>query len=182
MIFFCPKSQKLFVQAYSVFVHANFYVCPCKFRRASMQIPLCVHANSVCASMQMNGKEKKKTFFRAVIFDHFRAKIAKSETNVHFNVSLRNLFAIGRLDFQPLYMGGKRSKKREQKVAQTIDGHRNLETESAQWANSVKKCFVRFTCIWHHFGKNCMIKQLAIIKKKKNCSHCISTLMVMKRV
>ena len=70
-------------------------VRPWKFHCASMQMPLCVHANSVvrpcklccasmliyCASLKMSGKDPPKKI-RPAILEHFWAKISKAETNV----------------------------------------------------------------------------------------------------
>ena len=116
-------------------VHANSFLPLCKFLFASMQIPLCVHANSVVhpckllgASMQIPScipvnkwKQTTKENIRMTIFDQFWAKIYKSETNVLFNFSLRNLFFYWSIELSTF-----------------LNGHRKLETESTQVANFMK--------------------------------------------
>ena len=53
-----------------------------------------------------------------------------------------NLFAIDKLDLQHWLMG--EIKKREKKWHRHTDRHCNLETESAQLANSVKRFTIKF--------------------------------------
>ena len=115
-------------------VHANSVVRPCKFRRASMLILLCVNANSFVRPYKWVTKTKKKICSsRAAIFNHFWAKITKSETNDR---------SVGLSTFV------NRSHKWPRQTHAHTDGHRDLETESAQWADAVKTVFVLSLCDW----------------------------------
>ena len=80
---------------------------------------------------------KKYTFILAGTISEPKL-INLTPTSLH-NFSLRNIFVVDRFDFQPLYMGVIRNLEKTKKVAQTptqhTDGHRDLETELAQWAD-----------------------------------------------
>ena len=84
MNFFAQAAKSYVSKQIVLLGYANSVVCPCKFRRACIQIPSCAHANSVvrpykfrCAPMQMSGKDNLiSVFSRAAIFVHFGAKIA----------------------------------------------------------------------------------------------------------
>ena len=116
-------------------VHAISVVCSCKFSCASMKILLCVHVNSTVRPCKWVAKTKK--YSAGQFLTNSEQKLLNMIPKSFLNFSWSNIFAISRLDLMGVIRHLK--KKNSKKWHRQTDGHRNLETESAQWANSMKR-------------------------------------------
>ena len=107
MIIKIKKASLIWVSFKMNNVHANSIVRPCKFR-PSMQIPSCIHTNEW---------QRKKTCNNFQPF--LRKKFLNLRPMSFLHFSVRNLFAIDRLDFQPFVNGSNKTLKKTLKVAHT---------------------------------------------------------------
>ena len=89
----------------------------------------------------MSWKDKKNKLFSALQFlTIYVPKIQNLKPMTILNFSIRNIIAIDQLDESDKKFKKKKHKKwhRHTETHTQTDGHRDLETESAQWADSVK--------------------------------------------
>ena len=87
-------------------------------------------------------KTKKKKYFAQGFSFISEPKLKNMRPMFLFKFSLRNLFVIDLLDWQNLLMGVKNmfffTHKKVSKTNRHMDGHCNLDTESAQMVDEVK--------------------------------------------